>query len=308
MRTASQVSVVIPTYNRAQLLRHALESVFAQTSPPGEIIVVDDGSTDGTADVVHSLRGGGIALRYVELGHTNHLGYLRDTGVQGATGSIIALLDSDDVWLPERVAKQLEHWNRHSEAGFAFCNVQRFDESGPFAGGPWLDPARDYSGRIVRDLLLEPVAVPSALMFARSVYERVGHYSSRPVDEDYEWLLEASANYTADYVPEPLVLMRAHAQSRSRAKSMLANAEYLAIVRRFSTLHLELSEAERQAARLGMANVHLKLAGQLIEACKPHRAARHAARAIRLHPTDRRAYMMLIRSILRQARQGEQAR
>lgn len=300
--------MVIPTYNRAPLLRHALGSVFAQTSPPGEIVVVDDGSTDNTADVVHSIGGSGIPLRYVGLDHTNHLGHLRDTGIQGATGSIIALLDSDDVWLPERVARQLEHWNLQPEAGFAFCNVQRFDESGPFAGGPWLDPARDYSGRIVRDLLLEPVAVPSALMFDRSVYERVGHYSSRPVDEDYEWLLEAAASYTADYLAEPLVLMRAHAQSRSRAKSMRANAEFLAIVRRFSKLHLELSEEERQAARLGMANVHLKLAGQLIEARKPHRAALHAARAIRLHPTDRRSYLALIRSVLRQAGRGEQVR
>jgi glycosyltransferase involved in cell wall biosynthesis len=304
MRAPGQISVIIPTYNRAPLLQAAVESVISQTSPPGEVIVVDDGSTDETAQVVKALQSGLPALSYVALEHSDALGLVRHIGIERARGTIIALLDSDDLWLPERVARQLESWNEHPGAGFAFCNVRRFDDSGLFPGGPWLDPGHDYSGRIVRDLLLEPVALPSALMFDRSLYDKIGPYSARPVNEDYEWLLEAASSYDADYVSEPLVHMRAHEGSRSREKSLRANTEYLVIVRRFMRAHPELTTSERRAARLGMANVHLKVAGQLLEARDTGQAARHAANAIRLHPGDRRSYGLLRRALLRHAAGG----
>lgn len=298
MRTPDQVSVIIPTYNRAALLNEALRSVMAQTAPPGEVIVVDDGSTDDTAAVVRPFSGAGLPLIYVRLQRTNDLALLRHTGIQRATGSLIALLDSDDMWLPERIERQLSHWNRRPAAGLAFCNVQRFDHRGPFPGGPWLDPSKDYSGRILRQILFEPVVVPSALMFDRLVYERVGPFHSRAIGEDYEWLLKAAALYPAEYLPDALVMFRAHEGSMSREKSLQANIIYLDIVRRFVRTHPELSPDERRAARLGMANVHVKVARNLLEAHRPARAARYARRAIRLNPTDRRPYGLLARSLV----------
>jgi glycosyltransferase involved in cell wall biosynthesis len=300
MRTSDEVSVVIPTYNRAPLLRQAIASVLSQTAPVREILVIDDGSTDGTASVVREFERPVPAIVYIQLEHTNRLGSVRHTGIERATGSIIALLDSDDLWLPERVEAQLSSWNKRLGDGLGFCNIRRFDAGGPFPGGPWLDPRNDYNGRIVQHLLLEPVALPSALMFDRVLYEDVGSYSSRPVNEDYEWLLEAAACSTAGYVREPLVMMRAHEGSRSREKSVQAHAEYLEIVRHFVAAHPELTHAEKRAARTGMANVHLKLARQMLEIGRPVRAAREAARSIRLNPMDRRGYVMLAAALISQ--------
>jgi glycosyltransferase involved in cell wall biosynthesis len=299
MRTPDQVSVVIPTYNRAPLLRQALASVCGQTVCVGEIIVVDDGSTDDSSKVVREFQSCGPAVDYVPLEHTNSLGDLRNTGIQRARGSVIGLLDSDDLWQPDRIERQLARWNQQAAAGFAFCNIRQFDSNGPFPGGPWLDPQCDFSGRIVRDLLLEPVALPSALMFDRKTYDEIGPYSARHVNEDYEWLLEAAVRYSASYLPEPHVMLRAHEGSRSRVKSLQAHTEYLAIVRKFLAAHPELSASERNAARIGMAHVHVKLARLMLETPNPPRAAREAARAIMLNPADRRAYGLLISALVR---------
>jgi glycosyltransferase involved in cell wall biosynthesis len=298
MRTPDQVSVIIPTYNRAPLLRQALASVLAQSVRVGEVVVVDDGSTDETAAVVREFASKRPATYYLPVQHTNDLGLLRHAGIERSRGRVIALLDSDDVWLPTRVERQLASWNERPSAGFAFCNIRQFNDSGPFPGGPWLDPRRDYSGRMVRDLLLEPVALPSALMFDRDVYFRVGPYSGRPVNEDYEWLLEAAALYSAAYLPDPMVMMRAHEGSRSRDKSLQAHTEYLSIVRRFVASHPELTRAERRAARIGMANVHLKLARHMLGSRNHRQAAREVVRAILLHPADRRAYGLLMATLV----------
>jgi glycosyltransferase involved in cell wall biosynthesis len=300
--------VIVPTYNRAPLLREALASAFGQTHPVREVIVVDDGSTDETQAVVREFEAQASAVHYIHLEHTNSLGTVRNAGIERATGTIIALLDSDDVWLPERIERQLTVWNQMPEAGFAFCNVRRFNAHGTLPDTPWLDSRDNYSGRIVRDLLLEPVAVPSALMFDRPVFEDVGPYSRRAVNEDYEWLLEAAARYPASYTPDVLVMMRAHEGSRSRARSLQAHTEYVEIVHHFVRAHPELTAGELSGARTGLANVHIKIARHLIQAGDSRRAAAHAARAVRLSPSDRRGYALLFAALWgRGAAQGARA-
>ena len=141
------VSVVIPTYNRAELLRAALESVQAQTVPVREIVVVDDGSTDHTAAVVHELTAAGAPILYVPLPHLNQRGAARNRGAAATTSPLIAFLDSDDLWLPRRIERQLDAWARAPAAGFAFCNVQRFDEQGLIGPCPACTRRRTTTGR-----------------------------------------------------------------------------------------------------------------------------------------------------------------
>src|SRR5437763_17202808 len=100
MASAGQhgVSVVIPTYDRADLLCEAVGSVLAQTLPAVEVVVVDDGSTDRTPEVVDDLLGQGAPLVYLRGPHLNKRGEARNRGVAAASCSLIAFLDSDDVW------------------------------------------------------------------------------------------------------------------------------------------------------------------------------------------------------------------
>src|SRR5258706_1971108 len=99
-----KISAVIPTYNRSQVLKRAIESVIAQTRPVDEIVVVDDGSTDETASTVAAF---GDQVRYIHQ-HNQGISGARNTAIRAASGDWIALLDDDDEWLPEKVRKQEE--------------------------------------------------------------------------------------------------------------------------------------------------------------------------------------------------------
>lgn len=291
------VSVVIPTYNRAELLRLALRSVQTQTSPAKEIVVVDDGSTDHTAEVVSELADESTHIIYLDGPHCNRLGELRNRGVAATTGEWIAFLDSDDIWSADRLDRQLNALRQSPEAGLAFCNVQRFSESGPVGPGPYLSMSADYNGHILGDLLEEPVAVPSALMVKRQAFDEVGGFAERPINEDYELTLLIAARYPASYVPDPLVFMRKHGDSRSRAHSELALLEYIRIVESFLSSHPDLPTHIRARGRRGLANVHFKLAKLYLEAGDKASARLHLREQVRYRPWDRRVVRAYLQAV-----------
>ena len=112
-----EISVVIPAYNHGRFLREAIDSVLAQTYAPLEIIVVDDGSTDDTEQIVRSY---GDRVRYIRQQNAG-VGAARNNGIANARGEYVAFLDSDDLWLPEKLAVQVEYMRRHPEC--AACAV-----------------------------------------------------------------------------------------------------------------------------------------------------------------------------------------
>jgi glycosyltransferase involved in cell wall biosynthesis len=294
------VSVVIPTYNRAPLLREALASVAAQTYPALDIAVVDDGSTDETASVVREFQEGGLPIVYLPGPHLNRLGQARNRGVAATRGEWVAFLDSDDLWLPQRLERQMETVEATPGAGFAFCNVQRFTAEGDMSG-PYLDLRRDYSGRVTGALLEEPVALPSALMVSGDAFRRLGGFADRRINEDYELTLRLSALYPAAYTPEVLVRMRAHGGNRSLAMQREAGLEYLRIVEAFLAAHPELPPDAKASGRLGMANVHFKLAKQYAASGKHEAARKHALKFTLLRPLDRRGPALWLGSLARWA-------
>ncbi|HKP54298.1 MAG TPA: glycosyltransferase [Chloroflexia bacterium] len=298
MIDAPQVSVVIPTYNRAELLRLTLRSVLAQTFPAKEIVVVDDGSTDDTASVVNEIAEEGSPILYLTGRHENRLGELRNRGVEATSGEWIAFLDSDDLWQPNRLDAQIKALERVPDAGLAFCNVQRFSESGPVGPGPYLPMSADYNGYILGDLLEEPVAVPSALMVRREVFEQVGGFADRPINEDYELTLLVAARYPASYVPDPLVLMRKHGDSRSRERNELALLEYISIVERFLAVNPRLPVSVSKRGRRGLANVHYKLVRLYLDTGDRAAARRHLREQVKYRPWDRRAVSAYLHAMI----------
>ena len=284
-----RVSVIIPTYNRAEMLRAALDSVLAQTTiPVAQIAVVDDGSTDHTAEVVRTFAEVGAPVIYLTGPHRNRLGEARNRGVAATDGDWIAFLDSDDLWKPERLARQMDAVQRTPSARFAFCNVHRFNEKGLFST-PYLSPLADYNGRILGPILEESVVVPSALMVRRDAFNKLGGFSGRQGNEDYELIVELAARYNASYVPEALVLMRAHEGSRSLQRHRAAMSEYIDIVSGFLSKHPHLPPQVKACGRRGLANVHFKLAMFDIETGNRREARKQALALLRLRPWDRRA-------------------
>jgi glycosyltransferase involved in cell wall biosynthesis len=298
MARSSKVSVIIPTHNRADLLSEAIESVLSQTMVPYEIVVVDDGSTDGTQTLLDDLSGRLSHLKVVRIEFTPLIGRVRNQGVEASSGEILAFLDSDDIWKPNRIERQLSMWDQQPGATLAFCNFHSFTAQGLVPGGPYLAPERRYDGRILCQLLLEPLIVPSTTMVTRDTFESVGPFTDGVIQEDYEFTLAVIAEHNVSYVPDVLVLMREHDGLRARSRAELSHIEYLNIVSRFLKNHPGIGHEEKAAARLGLANVHLKLAGFYIEAGKRKEARKHWAAVARLRPWDRRLPRTFARVLL----------
>jgi glycosyltransferase involved in cell wall biosynthesis len=292
------LSVIIPTYQRATLLHEALGSALDQTLPPAEVIVVDDGSTDDTAAVVSRLAdrpGIQTRVRYLPLTHRGQE-LATNEGVSGASAPWIALLDSDDIWLPRRVERQFAALERTPEAGFAFCGLEAFDESGRRAGSRLALP-RASDGRVLGDILEGTRLSSSSLMVRRQVFVELGGLLDLPIAADYELSLRLAARWPASHIPDVLVLKRIHAGNRTGNRESRGIVAYVGIVHAFLATHPELPRSVRGRAAQGMASAHLKLArhGQL-EGDRQS-TLRHLRTAARLRPSDGRVLPALLREL-----------
>ncbi len=217
----TKVSVVIPTYNRGYILRDALKSVLEQSHKNIEVIVVDDGSTDDTREIVADI--GDRRVRYIS--HTCNRGCSSayNTGISEATGDAIAFLDSDDVWKPEYLEKQVSFLASHPEADAVFTDAQI---SGEAADEPSLTglmqafrralqkypPAQEYvlTEREMFICLLEEVPIkPTAVVIRKPVLDKVGGFDEEwPSGTDWELFLRCARTARFGYLDLPLVLQR----------------------------------------------------------------------------------------------------
>lgn len=286
------ISIVIPTYNRADLITDALDSVCAQTYRPIELLIVDDGSTDeteavvnewvegrGTRDLGRGLRVEGrgskvegqlaaldtrhstlvsqLSIRYI---HQDNLGGnpARNHGIREAKGNYIAFLDSDDAWLPEKLEKQMKKFE-DPQVVAVYCGVRHMD----FESGRILEPSdRLYpEGNLLEQLLVRDVTVQtSAYVVRKSVFDQVGPFDTElQARQDWDmWIRVATAGKIA-CVPEPLVNFREHAGVRTASNPMKEINGYRAIRKKYAHL---LSKASL-SCRLQARSAYLKRMGRV---------------------------------------------
>jgi len=209
--TRPEVSVVLPTFNRLEYLRPAIDSIFAQTFTDWELIVADDGSERETAAYLSALEGS-PRIRVLRLAHTGNPGAVRNAGWQAAQGNHIAFLDSDDVWLPEKLALQIGSLRSHPGRGWGHTAFAVIDESGARLAGKraraW--PARE--GWILEQLItMEAVIAAPTVIVRKSLLERVGGFDvGQRMCEDYDLWLRLAAVSEIDGVPETMSFVRSH--------------------------------------------------------------------------------------------------
>lgn len=218
------VSVVIPVYNGARYLSEAIQSMLAQTEAPREIILVDDGSTDDSAALIQRLAATTtIPLRYVHQANQGTAA-ARNRGIKLAAGPLIAFLDQDDLWLPEKLARQCDLLRRQPAAGYSITQVESFMDN----GGP--PPAWLRAG-----WLAEPQAVylPSSLLVRRSTFQQVGVFDPTLRNgSDIDWFARVrSAGVAVAIASEVLVRYRIHSGNQSQF-ARENQREYYEIARR----------------------------------------------------------------------------
>jgi glycosyltransferase involved in cell wall biosynthesis len=205
---SATVSVIIPVYNGERFLAEALQSVIEQTYTPSEIIVVDDGSTDGTAAVAQA-----FPVRYLYQANQGPSA-ARNAGVQRSSGEIIAFLDADDIWMPEKLAKQLAVLDDDERVGLVFC-YQRYFFDTEVVKPAWFRPNGPPEG--------EPSYWPSSWVMRRSAWEKIGPL--RPDfrnGEDLDWLSRANdAGLTSVTLTDVLLKKRIHANQLTADLAMI---------------------------------------------------------------------------------------
>ncbi len=206
------VSVVIPLYNAKDVVRDTLRSVRAQTLTDYEVVIVDDGSTDGSGDVVQAAAPWARYLRQANAG----VAAARNRGIAESHGAYIALLDHDDLWHPTKLAKQAAVLDERPDVGMAVTDVVHIDRNGRETGevGVAYNPHDHFARLFVRGF----VPTPSATLIRRSVFDAVGgldeSFGSAGMD-DHELWTRIAARYAIAHVAEGLTYHRHHADKPS---------------------------------------------------------------------------------------------
>lgn len=206
------VSVIIPTFNRAILVMEAIDSVLKQTFQDFEILVVDDGSTDTTKEEVARINS--EKIRYIYQVNKGPAA-ARNTGIRAASGQYIAFLDSDDLWLPRKLEKQIELFEKLTpDVGLVHCSVYLKKEHDLI-----LKQAK-AKGNPLRDLLLNTsnayLSTP-AILVKKECFDKTGLFDEgRWLSEDLDFCIKIAQHCRVDYVEEPLVVVREIGKSLTR--------------------------------------------------------------------------------------------
>jgi glycosyltransferase involved in cell wall biosynthesis len=203
--TEPSVSVVLPTYNRAPLLGRAIRSVLGQSYADFEVIVVDDGSTDGTAEVVAGFPD--PRVRYAALACNRGAGAARNVGIRMARGKFLAFQDSDDEWLPSKLAKQMAAFERGTAGlGVVYSDMQRVwgDGTTTYLTAPTVLPGR-LIGTSVWFYQVCDLGIQSTVI-RRVWLDAAGHFNEElPALEDLEMFIRLSRLCAFERLREPLV-------------------------------------------------------------------------------------------------------
>jgi glycosyltransferase involved in cell wall biosynthesis len=214
------VSVITPAWNAAEFLAGTIESVRAQTVTDWELIVVDDGSTDGTAALVQRYAEIDPRVRLLQQQNSGPSA-ARNTAMRSATGQFFAFLDSDDRWHPRYLRAQLDVFALHPDTGLVTGNG--WFDGGPFDGAPTRPLATGYPELPLPVLIAQESSVFIMTVFRRAVFDTIGGFDERQwTSEDYDfWLRAAMAGFKFRRNPEPLGWYRVRGNSLSRNRQRM---------------------------------------------------------------------------------------
>jgi len=204
MKTSSTpcISVIIPTYNRCWILKEAIDSVLSQEYTDFEIIVVDDGSNDATAALLSAY---GDQITTIYQGNSG-VSAARNAGILMAKGKYVAFLDSDDMWLPEKLSCQVDFFQSHAEA--VICQTDEIW----IRNGVRVNPKNRHkkpSGMIFEPSLQLCLVSPSAVMIKKSLFDAVGLFNEAfPACEDYDLWLRIGLYYPIYLIERHMVVKR----------------------------------------------------------------------------------------------------
>lgn len=286
------VSVVIPTFNRCDLLERALTAVFGQTLQDLEVIVADDGSTDGTGAMLRRWPERVRHLRQTNRGPAA----ARNLGLAATRGEYIAFLDSDDVWFPRSLEAHLEAFGRNPRTGLVYAGSEVVDAEGRLVKEQ--RPSAANRGRVLPQLLFYNFVVPSTVVMRRACYEYAGPMNEElHFAEDWLYWLRIAGRFEFDFVDAPLVRFWRSPGSASRRPI----EELVAMNMRMFDLAFSDTRLGPQITRYRnetLSRAYLGYARTCLEMVDLPRARALVLHALRHRPADAGALAVLLKAVL----------
>jgi glycosyltransferase involved in cell wall biosynthesis len=213
-----KVSVLVATFNCGNFLRETLNSVVDQTVADFEVVIVDDGSDDDTTAIVRPFIADG-RFRYYRTEHRGQSA-AKNLSVALSRAPLLAFLDADDVWVPDKLERQIRLLREQPDAGVVYSRRTLIDEGGRPV--PYQQPVL-YRGNILPQIFQDNFICFSSVMLRRQVFDKVGAFDERlPLAVDYELWLRVASWFLFDFVDEPLIQYRTgHASLSRRAEERL---------------------------------------------------------------------------------------
>ncbi|MBI3011711.1 MAG: glycosyltransferase [Candidatus Omnitrophica bacterium] len=266
------ISVIIPNHNYGRYLGQAIESVLGQSYSRVEVIVVDDGSTDDSMEV---LRRFGDRIRWLQQPRQG-VSAARNRGIQATRGELIAFLDSDDVWHPEKLARQLARLSRPS-VGMVYCGRWLIDDAGRCLG---IEQPR-HSGWVLREIaLLRWAQAPggSSALVRKDCLDRVGLFDPQlSTSADWDLWRRIACRYEIRVVPEPLVSYRQHPSAMHRNVELFERDMLRAFGRMFEDSS---AAAVHPLRRRCYSNLYLMCSGAYLHAGRWDKSLAYAWRSV----------------------------
>ncbi len=276
------VGVIIPAFNAARTLAIALESVSSQTFDDWQILLVDDGSTDDTAQVVAPfLERFGQKIKYI---HQENRGLpaARNAAIRASSTEFLALLDADDVWLPCRLAESVKILRERPQAGLSYGGITSIDQEGTPTGT--FDGNKKYAeGRIAPQIYMRRVSLPCpTLTFRRSCIEEVGLFDeTMRATEDRDLCLRIALHYEVAFVPRVIAYYRISPSSMTTDPQRMFLAQMQFIQKNYGA-----PGCGWGARRVALSQCYKQRADALSVRRKPWSALASSLRALVLYPFD----------------------
>jgi GT2 family glycosyltransferase len=324
------VSVIIPTYNRAYCLPRTLDSVLGQTHTHFEVVLIDDGSTDETRDLVTRAYSHDSRIKYFYQPNSG-LAAARNQGLIRSHGEYIALLDSDDVWMPWKLDLQLACFRQCPKLGMVWTDMHAIGPDGlvrkegylrtMYHAYRWFSTAdlfpetyalpehilslvtgaaQLHVGGIFSHMLMGNMVHSSTVMLSRDRVEKVGKFdlSLSGTGEDYQYYLRASREGPVGLVDVASILYQIGMPDRLTQRMLRIAQDALATVKEVLRQDSAKIDLPRSMIRARLAELHLWVGEQLLAHNRAAEARKHLVQSLRQHPAQPRAWALLAQASL----------
>lgn len=294
-----RVSIITPYYNGGRFIEKAVESLISQSYSDIEILIVNDASPDNPFELLGNLKKNDVRIRILHHSENKGIAAARNTAIRNSTGSYIALLDQDDIWLPDKLQVQMEFIKSKPDVGLVFSNYFRIDEAGTITGqGEKCNTiVADKIEGTLSSLFMKNRITACSVIFKRECIDTVGMFdeSLKGGTDDYDMWLRIAGQYRVGYIDKPLVKRRSHGENTSGRFKEQGMLDHLDIIDKICKTYPLLNQFKKER----LSRIYYNLGRYYAKCGNKPEATRYFKNTISNSPFSIRPYFYLLKNSLR---------